>query len=53
MAAISRTLLVDDDTTNFLNQARLRRRAVTDKVLVAGNGQKALDLLRTHCAQDP
>ena len=52
MAAISRTLLVDD-TTNFLNQARLRRRAVTDKVLVAGNGQEALDSLRTHCEQAP
>jgi CheY-like chemotaxis protein len=51
MAAISCTLLVDDDdTTNFLNQALLRRMAVTDTVLVAGNGQEALDLLRTHCA---
>ena len=54
MAAISCTLLVDDDdTTNFLNQALLRHRAVTDKVLVAGNGQEALDLLRTHCEQAP
>jgi CheY-like chemotaxis protein len=52
MAAISCTLLVDDDdTTNFLNQALLRRMAVTDTVLVAGNGQEALDLLRTHCAE--
>ena len=51
MAAICCTLLVDDDeTTNFLNQALLRRMAVTDTVLVAGNGQQALDLLRTHCA---
>lgn len=50
MAAISCTLLVDDDdTTNFLNQTLLRRMAVTDKVLVAANGQEALDLLRTHC----
>ena len=53
MTAISCTPLVDDDTTNFLNQALLRRRAITNKVLVAGNGQKALDLLRTHCAQAP
>jgi CheY-like chemotaxis protein len=54
MAAISCTLLVDDDeTTNFLNQALLRRMAVTDTVLVAGNGQEALDLLRTHCATLP
>jgi CheY-like chemotaxis protein len=51
MAAISCTLLVDDDTTNFLNQSLLRRMAVTDTVLVAGNGQEALDLLRTHCAE--
>jgi CheY-like chemotaxis protein len=52
MAAISCTLLVDDDdTTNYLNQSLLRRMAVTDAVLVAQNGQEALDLLRTHCAQ--
>jgi CheY-like chemotaxis protein len=51
MAAISCTLLIDDDeTTNFLNQALLRRMAVTDNVLVAGNGQEALELLHTHCA---
>jgi CheY-like chemotaxis protein len=51
MTAISCTLLVDDDdTTNFLNQALLRRMAVTDTVLVAGNGQEALNLLRAHCA---
>jgi CheY-like chemotaxis protein len=50
MAALSCTLLVDDDdTTNFLNQALLQRMAVTDTVLVAGNGQEALDLLHTHC----
>ena len=50
MAAISCTLLVDDDdTTNYLNQALLRRMGITDTVLVAGNGQEALDLLHTHC----
>jgi CheY-like chemotaxis protein len=50
MAPITCTLLVDDDkTTNFLNQALLRRLAVTDTILMAGNGQEALDLLRTHC----
>jgi len=50
MAAISCTLLVDDDaTTNFLNRALLQRLAVTDKILVARNGQEALDLLHTHC----
>jgi CheY-like chemotaxis protein len=50
MAAISCTLLVDDDdTTNFLNQALLRRMAISDQVLVAVNGQEALDLLHQHC----
>ncbi|UOQ74902.1 response regulator [Hymenobacter cellulosilyticus] len=50
MAAISCTLLVDDDeTTNYLNQRLLRRMAITDTVLVATNGQEALDLLHTHC----
>lgn len=50
MAAISCTLLVDDDdTTNFLNQALLRRMAISDQVLVATNGQEALDLLHQHC----
>ena len=51
MAAISCILLVDDDdTTNFLNQALLKRMAITDTILVAGNGQEALDLLRARCA---
>ena len=51
MAAISCALLVDDDdTTNFLNQALLKRMDVADTVLVAGNGQEALNLLATHCA---
>jgi len=50
MAAISCTLLIDDDeTTNYLNQTLLRRMAITDTVLVAGNGQEALDLLHAHC----
>ena len=50
MAAISCTLLVDDDdTTNFLNQTLLRRMAISDAVLVAQNGQEALDLLHEHC----
>ncbi|OUJ69172.1 response regulator [Hymenobacter crusticola] len=51
MAAISCTLLVDDDeTTNFLNQMLLRRMAVTDTILVAQDGRQALELLHTHCA---
>lgn len=52
MAPIPCILLVDDDdTTNYLNQALLRRMAITDQVLVAFNGQQALDLLRTSYAQ--
>ncbi|HEX8426379.1 response regulator [Hymenobacter sp.] len=50
MPALSSVLLVDDDTTtNYLNQRRLLKAAITDTVLVAGNGQEALDLLHTHC----
>ena len=54
MAVLSCALLVDDDdTTNFLNQNLLRRMAVADMVLVAGNGQEALDLLHIHCMPAP
>ena len=50
MAAISCALLVDDDdTTNYLNSKLLRRMAISDEVLVAVNGQQALDLLHVHC----
>ena len=52
MAAISCTLLVDDDeTTNYLNQTLLRRMGICETVLVAQNGQEALDLLHAHCEQ--
>lgn len=45
-------LLVDDDqTTNYLNQLLLNRLAVTDNILVALNGQEALDLLVVHCQE--
>ena len=51
MAALPCVLLVDDDaTTNFLNHTLLRRLAVADQVLVARDGQEALDVLHTHCA---
>jgi CheY-like chemotaxis protein len=43
-------LLVDDDPiTNFLNQDLLESLAVTDHILVAENGQAALELLQAHC----
>ncbi|TGD83025.1 response regulator [Hymenobacter wooponensis] len=44
-------LLVDDDsTTNYLNRRLLERLNVCDEVLVALNGQRALDLLQTRCS---
>lgn len=50
MQKLACALLVDDDqTTNFLNQLLLKRLGVTDKLLVALNGQEALNLLLQHC----
>ncbi len=46
MPKLSCVLLVDDDpTNNFLNQRLLKRLDVAQQVLVAENGQQALDLL--------
>ena len=50
MQKLTCALLVDDDqTTNFLNQLLLKRLGVTEKLLIAINGQEALDLLQIHC----
>jgi len=50
MQKLSCALLVDDDqTTNYLNQLLLNRLAVTDKLLVALNGQEALKIVQTQC----
>ncbi|GAC1383734.1 MAG: response regulator [Hymenobacter sp.] len=52
MQKLTCALLVDDDqTTNYLNQLLLKRLAITDKLLVALNGQEALDLLQIHCRE--
>jgi CheY-like chemotaxis protein len=52
MQKLTCTLLVDDDqTTNYLNQLLIKRLAVTDKLLVALNGQEALRLLKEHCLE--
>lgn len=52
MQKLTCTLLVDDDqTTNYLNQLLIKRLDVTDKLLVALNGQEALKLLEMHCQQ--
>lgn len=50
MSKLACTLLVDDDqTTNYLNQLLLKRMDVSDKLLVAQNGQEALALVQEHC----
>ncbi|HEX8506045.1 MAG TPA: response regulator [Hymenobacter sp.] len=50
MQKLSCALLVDDDqTTNYLNRLLLTRLEVANKLLVAANGQEALDLLQVHC----
>jgi len=49
MYKLSCVLLVDDDqTTNYLNQKLLKKLCITEQVLVALNGQEALDILLTH-----
>lgn len=50
MTPLPCVLLVDDDqTTNYLNRALLTRLGVSDQVLVAEDGEKALRDLRQHC----
>jgi CheY-like chemotaxis protein len=50
MSQVPSILLVDDDdTTNFLNQALIRRAQVTDRILVATNGLEALRALHDTC----
>lgn len=47
-------LLVDDNaTTNYLHKLLLTRLQVAEQVLVALNGQQALDLLQLQCATLP
>ncbi|MBC6613191.1 response regulator [Hymenobacter sp. BT507] len=50
MPLLASILLVDDDsTTNFLNQALLRRMEVAQQVLTAENGEQALRTLGQTC----
>lgn len=45
-------LLVDDDpTSNYLSERLIRRLGAAQEVLVAQNGQRALDLLRERCGK--
>ncbi|QNH61919.1 response regulator [Hymenobacter sediminicola] len=46
-------LLVDDDqATNFLNRRLLEKLQVSDQLLVALNGQEALDVLVANCQEN-
>jgi CheY-like chemotaxis protein len=45
------TLLVDDDTTNYLNRKLLEKLEVTDQVMVALNGKEALQVLEEQCTE--
>lgn len=50
MPKLKSILLVDDDpTTNYLNKKVLDRLGVTEQVLVALNGEEALQILTTEC----
>ena len=51
MEKLSSVLLIDDDTTNnFLNELLLNNLNVAERVLVAEDGQQALDLLANGIA---
>ena len=53
MEKLSSVLLVDDDTTNnFLNELLFQQLNVTDHLLTAEDGAKALDLLETAVGPD-
>ena len=46
MEKLSSVLLVDDDSTNnFLNQLLIESLGVTDRLLIAENGNQALDII--------
>ena len=50
MQKLTCVLLVDDDPiTNFLNQDLLESLAIANTLLLASNGQAALELLQTQC----
>lgn len=52
MPTLSCILLVDDDpTTNYLNRKLLESLAVTERILIALNGQEALHVLATECTE--
>ena len=53
MKKLSSVLLVDDDSTNnFLNELLFQSLGVTDRLLVAENGNQALDLIESSTGPD-
>lgn len=53
MEKISSVLLVDDDTTNnFLNELLFRQLNVTDHLLTAEDGSRALDIIENTAGPD-
>lgn len=47
-------LLVDDDfATNHYHEIMLKEWGVTEEIYKAGNGQEAIDFLRTHNCEKP
>lgn len=54
MLKLPYVLLVDDDsTTNFLHRKLLERLGVAEHIVVALNGQEALEVLLAQCHQQP
>ena len=54
MQKLTKVLLVDDDsTTNFLNVTLLSRVEVAEQLLVAQNGEEALQTLEQVCNESP
>lgn len=52
MEKLTCALLVDDDqTNNYLNKLLISRLQITDKLLIALNGQEALTLVEQHCQE--
>lgn len=54
MSVLSSVLLVDDDqTTNFLHKLLVANMGLAERVLVAENGQQALDVLAQEASTPP
>ncbi|MEX2595095.1 MAG: response regulator [Anditalea sp.] len=53
MRKLDRILLVDDDpTTNFLNELLINEMGITNELIIALNGQEALDELIETCIRN-